>query len=54
MVVPQAGFLPAAALNYETFTSLTGLPIQLVRGLLAVWIAAMSVGYFQVAWPAEQ
>ena len=49
VVVPQAGFWPAAALNYETFTTLTGLPIQLVRGLLAVWIAAMSVGYFQMA-----
>ena len=49
VVVPQAGFWPAAALNYETFASLTGLPIQLVRGLLAVWIAAMSVGYFQEA-----
>ena len=49
VVVPQAGFFPANTLNYATFTSLTGLPIQLVRGLLAVWIAAMSVGYFQVA-----
>ena len=49
VVVPQAGFFPANTLNYETFTSLTGLPIQLVRGLLALWIAAMSVGYFQVA-----
>jgi diguanylate cyclase (GGDEF)-like protein/PAS domain S-box-containing protein len=49
VVVPQAGFFPANTLNYATFTSLTGLPIQLVRGLLAVWIAAMSVGYFQAA-----
>jgi diguanylate cyclase (GGDEF)-like protein/PAS domain S-box-containing protein len=49
VVVPQAGFFPANTLNYATFTSLTGLPIQLVRGLLAVWIAAMSVGSFQVA-----
>ncbi|MDO9532979.1 MAG: diguanylate cyclase [Deltaproteobacteria bacterium] len=49
VVVPQAGFFPANTLNYATFTSLTGLPIQLVRGLLAVWIAAMIMGYFQVA-----
>jgi diguanylate cyclase (GGDEF)-like protein/PAS domain S-box-containing protein len=49
VVVPQAGFFPANMLNYQTFTSLTGLPIQLVRGLLAVWIAAMSVGYVQLA-----
>ncbi|MBU4448493.1 MAG: PAS domain S-box protein, partial [Proteobacteria bacterium] len=53
VVVPQAGFWPAITLNYETFTSLTGLPIQLVRGLLAVWIAAMSVGYFQVVQSAD-
>jgi hypothetical protein len=51
VVVPQAGFWPAAAINYETFTSLTGLPIQLVRGLLALWIAAMTITYFRVAWP---
>jgi len=49
VVVPPAGFFPANTLNYETFTSLTGLPIQLVRGLLAAWIAAMSVGYFQMS-----
>ena len=52
VVVPQAGFFPANTLNYQTFTSLTGLPIQLVRGLLAAWITAMSVGYFQLA-PSE-
>jgi diguanylate cyclase (GGDEF)-like protein/PAS domain S-box-containing protein len=53
LVVPQAGFWPAAVVNHETFASLTGLPIQLVRGLLALWIACMITGYFQVAWPAE-
>jgi PAS domain-containing protein len=53
VVVPQAGFWPAAALNYGTFTRLTGLPIQLVRGLLALWIALAITGYFQGAWPAE-
>ncbi|MGA9754274.1 MAG: diguanylate cyclase [Desulfobaccales bacterium] len=52
LIVPRAGFFPAAAVNYETFSNLTGLPIQLVRGLLAVWIAAMTAGYFQVSWPA--
>jgi diguanylate cyclase (GGDEF)-like protein/PAS domain S-box-containing protein len=52
VVVPRAGFWPAAAVNYGTFTSLTGLPIQLVRGLLALWIATMITGYFQGAWPA--
>jgi diguanylate cyclase (GGDEF)-like protein/PAS domain S-box-containing protein len=52
VVVPQAGFWPAAALNYGTFANLTGLPIQLVRGLLALWIAFTTAGYFQVSWPA--
>jgi diguanylate cyclase (GGDEF)-like protein/PAS domain S-box-containing protein len=52
VVVPQAGFWPASVVNYGTFASLTGLPIQLVRGLLALWIAAMATGYFQVAWSA--
>ena len=46
LVVPQAGFLPAAAVNYETFTSLTGLPIQLVQGLLALWIVVHDHGLF--------
>jgi diguanylate cyclase (GGDEF)-like protein/PAS domain S-box-containing protein len=53
VIVPQAPFFPATLVNYETFTSFTGLPIQLVRGLLALWIAAMIVGYFQISWPAE-
>ena len=49
--MPRAGFFPAAMVNYQTFTNLTGLLIQLVRGLLAVWIAGMTVGYFQASWP---
>ncbi len=52
VVVPQAAFWPAAAVNYGTFTSHTGLPVQLVRGLLALWIALMTAGYFQASWPA--
>ena len=53
VVVPQASFFPASVINYAAFTSLTGLPIQLVRGLLALWISAMIVGYFQVSWPSN-
>ncbi len=53
VVVPPAGFWPAAAVNYETFNSLTGLPVQLVRGLLALGIAASIAGYFHISWPAE-
>ena len=54
LIVPQASFFPASVINYAAFTSLTGLPIQLVRGLLALWISAMIVGYFQVSWPSDR
>ena len=53
MIVPRVPFFPGTLVNSEAFTSLMGLPIQLVRGLLALWIAAMLVGYFQRSWPAE-
>jgi diguanylate cyclase (GGDEF)-like protein/PAS domain S-box-containing protein len=52
LVGPQAEFFPASLINSETFKSLTSLPIQLVRGLLAIWIAIMVMGYCQVSWPA--
>ena len=53
VVVPRAGFFPASTVNYETFMSLTGLPIQLVRGVVALWICAMIMVFFQVSWPAS-
>lgn len=53
VIVPQAPFVPANLLNYETFTSLTGLPVQIIRGILALWIAVMILGFFQISWPAE-
>ena len=53
VIVPRAPFFPAALVNDATFASFTGLPIQLVRGLLALWISAMIAGYFQISWPAE-
>jgi diguanylate cyclase (GGDEF)-like protein len=39
VVVPAAPFWPADVINYETFFTATGVPIQLVRGLLACWIS---------------
>jgi hypothetical protein len=51
VIVPRDPFLPAVMVNYETFAHLTGMPIQLVRGLLALWIAASIAGYFHVSWP---
>ena len=53
LIVPRAVFLPAAAVNYETFSTLTGLPIQLVRGVLALWTTVMIVGYFETSQPAS-
>jgi diguanylate cyclase (GGDEF)-like protein len=38
VIVPAAPFWPAAQFNAEWFVQLTGVPIQLVRGLLACWI----------------
>jgi hypothetical protein len=37
-IVPVASFWPASAFNYNGFTAVTGVPIQLVRGLLAISI----------------
>jgi PAS domain S-box-containing protein len=42
LFVKKAGFFPATVLNYETFTSLTGLPVQIFRALCAV-ITAWSI-----------
>jgi diguanylate cyclase (GGDEF)-like protein len=39
VIVPEAPFWPANVANYAVFTSLTGIPIQLIRGLLACWVA---------------
>jgi diguanylate cyclase (GGDEF)-like protein len=39
LIVPAAPFWPANVVNYSWFTHLTGLPIQLVRGLLGGAIA---------------
>src|SRR3984957_9713091 len=38
-IVPAAPFWPADRFNHDSFIQLTGIPIQLVRGLLAWWIA---------------
>ena len=39
MIVPPASIWPATVVNQLWFLQITGLPIQLVRGLLACWIA---------------
>ena len=39
LIVPSAAFIPGALINQELFLSITGFPIQLLRGILAVIIA---------------
>lgn len=39
VVVPAGPIWPSTIIHHETFVELTGLPIQLVRGLLACWIS---------------
>ena len=39
LIVPAAPFWPANMFNYDWFASSFGIPIQLVRGLLACWMA---------------
>ena len=39
IIVPASAFLPASMINYAAFTRVTGLPVQLVRGILACWIS---------------
>ena len=38
-ITPAAPVWPASMLNYQWFTRSTGIPIQLIRGLLASWMA---------------
>ena len=49
VIVGRAPFFPATVVNYRTIISLTGLPIQVICGVLAAWVAVMLLGYFQVS-----
>ncbi len=37
-IVPKSAFFPASVVNQDSFLGLTGVPIQLVRGILALLI----------------
>jgi diguanylate cyclase (GGDEF)-like protein len=39
IIVPAGPFWPSTVINLDAFNSLTGMPVQLVRGLLACWIS---------------
>jgi PAS domain S-box-containing protein len=47
LIVPQASFFPASVLNQTIFLSVTGLPIQLIRGLLAALLATTLWAFYQ-------
>ncbi|HEY1724181.1 MAG TPA: sensor domain-containing diguanylate cyclase [Steroidobacteraceae bacterium] len=46
LIVPSAHFFPANLINHSSFARLTGMPIQLLRGLLACFIT----GVLWVIW----
>jgi PAS domain S-box-containing protein len=39
LVVNQGSFFPSSWLNFDSFLAVTDVPIQLVRGVLALWIS---------------
>lgn len=45
LIVPHAPFFPASLINGDAFFRVTGLPIQLIRALLAIGIAFMIYAY---------
>jgi PAS domain S-box-containing protein len=48
LVPNSAPFFPASVLNYESFLSVTGIPIQLIRGFLVLWVCT-SLSFFVLA-----
>ncbi|MFA5354949.1 MAG: PAS domain S-box protein, partial [Thermodesulfovibrionales bacterium] len=51
LVVPKSAFFPASVINDASFLSFTGLPIQLIRGLLAIILAVAIWEYHrQIRW----
>ena len=54
LVPNPAPFFPASWLNYDSFLAFTGVPIQLIRGLLAVWVSACLCLFAQACLEAER
>lgn len=50
-IVPQASFFPASAINQTSFASSIGVPVQLLRGALAVLLTAFVWSYYQRSRP---
>ena len=53
MFVPKASYFPASMFNQDYFNHLTGIPVQLFCGLLAVWIASATMGFFNAVRHAD-
>ncbi|MFH1189888.1 MAG: ATP-binding protein [Candidatus Omnitrophota bacterium] len=53
LIVPKAGIWLSGSLNTDSFLSFTGIPVQVVRGLL-VLCAAMAVWFYSQASPVRQ
>ena len=46
-IVPKASFFPASLINHASFLSFTDVPIQLIRGILALLLGAVIWAYYQ-------
>lgn len=46
IIVPRVDFYPAQRLNIDSFFHLTGIPVQLIRGILAI-LSAMALWFYQ-------
>ena len=46
-IVPTSSFFPASVVNDTSFLALTGIPIQLIRGILAVLVTCAIWGDYQ-------
>ncbi len=47
ITVPKSTFFPASAVNHDSFLALTGVPIQLIRGILALLITYTLWMYYE-------
>ncbi len=52
-IVPKAAFFPTTAFNHESFLTLTGFPVQLLRGALAGMIALGVWAYAETTRPVN-
>lgn len=48
LVVPKAPFFPASIVNHDSFMQVTGLPVQLVRCIIACLIACLTWNYYEI------